>query len=401
MYLCYMDESGTPDVPGNTSHFVLVGLSIPAWHWRAADAPLARILAAWNMHDAEIHTAWLLRKYLEQSRIPNFENMGKAARKAAVQRERTAHLLKLLKSQQAATYKQVKKNYKHTDDYVHLTLAERKNLLEQVADQIGSWGFCRLFAECIDKIHFDPAKTGRSVGEQAFEQIVSHLAKMRNRSRGTVTLPVVVRVPYGGGIGAVEHHSESPEAYFAHTAGLKVVSPGTPTDGYSLLRQSIEHPDPVIFFEPKRRYWLKEEADLPVETEPFGTAVVRREGTTATLVAYGPMVRTCMEAAQAAEEEGWDLEVVDLRTLTPIDTPALVESVRKTGRAVVVHEASVFCGFGAEVSARITERAFYHLEAPVMRVGAFDTPYAPAKLEEFFLPDVDRILDAVERSLSF
>jgi 2-oxoisovalerate dehydrogenase E1 component beta subunit len=235
----------------------------------------------------------------------------------------------------------------------------------------------------------------------AFEQIVSHLAKMRNRSRGTVTVPVVIRVPYGGGIGAVEHHSESPEAYFAHTAGLKVVSPGTPSDGYSLLRQSIEHPDPVIFFEPKRRYWLKEEAELPVDTEPFGKAVVRREGTTATLIAYGPMVRTCMEAAQAAEEEGWDLEVLDLRTLTPIDTPALLDSVRKTGRALVVHEASVFCGFGAEVAARVTERAFYDLEAPVIRVGAFDTPYAPAKLEEFFIPDVDRILDAVERSLSF
>jgi 2-oxoisovalerate dehydrogenase E1 component beta subunit len=235
----------------------------------------------------------------------------------------------------------------------------------------------------------------------AFEQIVSHLAKMRNRSRGTITVPVVIRVPYGGGIGAVEHHSESPEAYFAHTAGLKVVSPGTPSDGYSLLRQSIEHLDPVIFFEPKRRYWLKEEAELPVETEPIGRAAVRREGTTATLIAYGPMVRTCMEAAQAAEDEGWDLEVVDLRSLTPIDTAALLDSVRKTGRAIVVHEASVFCGYGAEVAARITERAFYHLEAPVLRVGGFDTPYAPAKLEEFFLPDVDRILDAVDRALDF
>jgi len=235
----------------------------------------------------------------------------------------------------------------------------------------------------------------------AYEQIVSHLAKMRNRSRGTVQLPVVVRIPFGGGIGAVEHHSESPENYFAHTAGLKVVAPGTPADAYSLLRESIASPDPVIFFEPKRRYWLKEEADLPVRTEPIGQAVVRRQGTTATLYAYGPMVRTCLEAAQAAEAEGWDLEVVDLRSLNPLDTDTIVASARRTGRALVVHEAQVFAGFGAEVAATVTERAFYALEAPVLRVGGFDIPYPPAKLEEFFLPDVDRILDAVERSLAF
>jgi len=235
----------------------------------------------------------------------------------------------------------------------------------------------------------------------AYEQIVSHVAKMPNRSRGRVRLPMVIRIPFGGGIGAVEHHSESPENYFAHTAGLKVVSPGTPSDAYSLLRESIESPDPVIFFEPKRRYWLKEDADLPVRTEPIGTAVVRRPGTTATLFAYGPMVRTCLEAAQAGEEEGWDLEVVDLRSLNPFDTETVIDSVRRTGRAVVVHEAMVFAGFGAEVAARVSERAFYSLEAPVLRVGGFDIPYPAAKLEEFFLPDVDRILDAVERSLSF
>jgi len=235
----------------------------------------------------------------------------------------------------------------------------------------------------------------------AYEQIVSHVAKMPNRSRGRVRLPMVIRIPFGGGIGAVEHHSESPENYFAHTAGLKVVSPGTPSDAYSLLRESIESPDPVIFFEPKRRYWLKEDAELPVRTEPIGKAVIRRPGTTATLFAYGPMVRTCLEAAQAAEEEGWDLEVVDLRSLNPFDTETAVESVRRTGRAIVVHEAIVFSGFGAEVAARVTERAFYSLEAPVLRVGGFDIPYPAAKLEEFFLPDVDRILDAVERSLSF
>ncbi|MDP9406234.1 MAG: alpha-ketoacid dehydrogenase subunit beta [Actinomycetota bacterium] len=235
----------------------------------------------------------------------------------------------------------------------------------------------------------------------AFEQIVSHVAKMRNRSRGTVTLPIVIRIPFGGGIGAVEHHSESPEAFFAHVAGLKVVSPGTPSDGYSLLREAIDSPDPVIFFEPKRRYWLKEEAELPVRTEPIGTAVVRRPGTTATLFAYGPMVRTCLDTAAAAEQEGWDLEVVDLRSLNPLDTATIVGSVERTGRAVVVHEAQVFAGFGAEVAAQVTEHAFYSLEAPVLRVGGFDVPYPAAKLEEFFLPDVDRILDAVDRSLAF
>jgi 2-oxoisovalerate dehydrogenase E1 component beta subunit len=235
----------------------------------------------------------------------------------------------------------------------------------------------------------------------AFEQIVSHLAKMRNRSRGTLTLPVVIRIPYGGGIGAVEHHSESPEAFFAHTPGLKVVSPGMPSDGYSLLRESIESPDPVIFFEPKRRYWLKEDAELPAKREPIGRAVVRREGTTATLMAYGPMVRTCLDTAAAAEDEGWDLEVIDLRSLNPFDTATVLESIKKTGRGVVVHEASVFAGFGAEVAARITERAFYHLEAPILRVGGFDVPYPAAKLEEYFLPEVDRILDAVDRTLGF
>jgi 2-oxoisovalerate dehydrogenase E1 component beta subunit len=235
----------------------------------------------------------------------------------------------------------------------------------------------------------------------AFEQITSHLAKLRNRSRGTVKVPVVVRIPYGGGIGAVEHHSESPEVFFAHTAGLKVVTPSVPTDAYSLLREAIDDPDPVIFLEPKRRYWLSEDASLPVTTEPFGRAVVRRQGCTATLIAYGPMVRTCLDAATAGTDEDWELEVVDLRTLNPLDTELLISSIRKTGRAVVVHEAPIFAGFGAEVAARITEQAFYHLEAPVLRVGGFDIPYPPAKLERFFLPDTDRILDAVERSLGF
>jgi 2-oxoisovalerate dehydrogenase E1 component beta subunit len=235
----------------------------------------------------------------------------------------------------------------------------------------------------------------------AFEQIVSHLAKMPNRSRGTVKLPVTIRIPYGGGIGAVEHHSESPEAYWAHTAGLKVFTPGTPDDGYSMMREAIAMDDPVIFLEPKRRYWMKSDAELPVRTEPATQAVVRREGTDASVFAYGPMVRTAMEAAEAAADEGWSLEIVDLRSLAPLDTATIVASVERTGRAIVVHEAARTLGMGAEIAARIQELAFYHLEAPVLRATGFDTPYPPAKLEEFWLPDVDRILDLVERSLSY
>jgi pyruvate dehydrogenase E1 component beta subunit len=235
----------------------------------------------------------------------------------------------------------------------------------------------------------------------AFEQITSHLAKMPNRSRGTVRLPVVVRIPFGGGIGAVEHHSESPEALYAHTAGLKIVTPSTPSDAYALLRAAIGAPDPVLFFEPKRRYWDREDVELPVETEPFGTAVERRAGTTATLISYGPTVRTCLEAADAAAEDGWDLQVLDVRTLVPLDIDTIVSAVEHTGRAIVVHEASVFGGVGAEIAAEVLERAFYSLEAPVLRVGGFDIPYPPAQLEHYHLPDVDRILDAVEHSLTY
>ena len=235
----------------------------------------------------------------------------------------------------------------------------------------------------------------------AFEQIVSHLAKMANRSRGTVRLPVCVRIPYGGGIGAVEHHSESPESYWVHTAGLKVMTPGTPDDGYSMMRAALTMDDPVIFLEPKRRYWMKSDSELPVETEPPNQAVVRRSGDDVTVLCYGPMVRTALEAAEAGEEEGVSLEVVDLRSLSPIDTDTIVESVKKTGRAVVVHEAAQTLGMGAEIAARIQEEGFWRLEAPVLRVTGFDTPYPPAKLEEFWLPSVDRILDTVERSLEY
>ena len=235
----------------------------------------------------------------------------------------------------------------------------------------------------------------------AFEHIVSHLAKMRNRSRGTVKLPVTIRIPFGGGIGAVEHHSESPEAYWAHTAGLKVMAPGTPDDAYSMTREAIAMDDPVILLEPKRRYWMKSDAELPVTTRPAREAMVRREGSDASVFAYGPMVKTALEAAEAAVDEGWDLEVVDLRSLSPLDEATIVASVERTGRAVVVHEAARTLGMGAEVAARIQERAFYSLEAPVLRATGYDTPYPPAQLEEYWLPDVDRILDLVERILAY
>jgi 2-oxoisovalerate dehydrogenase E1 component beta subunit len=237
----------------------------------------------------------------------------------------------------------------------------------------------------------------------AFDQIVSQLAKMRLRSSGHVTLPVVVRVPFGGGIGAVEHHSESPEAYFVHTAGLRVVACSNPVDGYWMIQQAIASNDPVIFFEPKRRYWEKAELDEAAETsvDPLHAARVVREGDDCTVVAYGPMVKVGMEAAAAADEEGTSLEVIDLRSLSPMDTETVFDSVRKTGRLVVVHEAPVTLGLGAELAARVTEACFYSLEAPVLRVGGMDTPYPPSRLEEDYLPDLDRVLDAVDRALAY
>jgi 2-oxoisovalerate dehydrogenase E1 component beta subunit len=235
----------------------------------------------------------------------------------------------------------------------------------------------------------------------AFDQIVCQLAKFHNRSLGQVKMPITVRIPYGGGIGAVEHHSESPEAYFAHTAGLKVVTCSNPSDAYWMLRQSIESDDPVIFFEPKRRYWAKGDVDLEGVPAALHKAHVIRPGRDATLVAYGPMVATALDAARAAAEDGSELEVIDLRSLSPLDTDTVVQSVQKTGRLVVVHEASVTLGMGAEIAARVQERAFFSLEAPVLRVGGFDTPYPASRVEEEWLPDVDRILDAVDRSLAY
>jgi pyruvate dehydrogenase E1 component beta subunit len=235
----------------------------------------------------------------------------------------------------------------------------------------------------------------------AFEQIVSHLAKYGSRSRGRMRLPVVIRIPYGGGIGAVEHHSESLEAYFTHTAGLKVVTPSTPADAFSLLVRSIQDPDPVIFLEPKRRYWLRGEVELTPNGLPIGKAAIRREGSDVTLITYGPSVRTCEEACEEAAADGVEIELIDLRSLIPLDLTTIMESVKKTGRAVVVHEAQVTSGFGGEIAARIMEDDFLSLQAPVVRVGGFDIPYPPAKLEDVHLPDVDRVLDAVDKVLNY
>ncbi|WP_460849073.1 alpha-ketoacid dehydrogenase subunit beta [Phytohabitans suffuscus] len=229
----------------------------------------------------------------------------------------------------------------------------------------------------------------------AFEQIVSHVAKMRNRTRGKVSLPMVIRAPYGGGIGGVEHHSDSSEAYYAHTPGLTVVAPATVADAYSLLRAAVAWPDPVIFLEPKRLYWSKDDVTLPVQAEPIGRAVVRRAGEDATLVAYGPSVQVALAAAEAAREEGWDLEVVDVRSIVPLDEETLVASVRRTGRAVVVAEAPGFASVASEIAALLAERCFHALSAPVLRVTGFDIPYPSPKLEHHHLPDVERVLDAV------
>jgi pyruvate dehydrogenase E1 component beta subunit len=235
----------------------------------------------------------------------------------------------------------------------------------------------------------------------AFEQLVSHVSRMRNRTRGAISVPMVIRVPYAGGIGGVEHHSDSSEAYYVHTPGLKVVTPATVADAYSLLREAIADPDPVVFLEPKKLYWSKAEVDLPARTAAFGTAEVRRAGTDATLVAYGPSLPVALEAADAAAdgvaERHWDIEVIDLRTLVPFDDDTVADSVRKTGRCLVVQEAAGFAGVGAEITARVQERCFHSLHAPVLRVAGFDIPYPPPIVERYHLPGVDRVLDAVAR----
>jgi 2-oxoisovalerate dehydrogenase E1 component beta subunit len=238
----------------------------------------------------------------------------------------------------------------------------------------------------------------------AFDQIVSQLAKMRYRSKGHVMLPIVVRIPFGGGIGAVEHHSESPEALFAHTAGLRVVACGDPADAFTMIQQSVSCDDPVIFFEPKRRYWEKADIDIAgalASALPLPSARVVASGTDVTVLTYGPMVRTCIEAALAAAQDGRSVEVINLRSLAPLDTETIFESVRRTGRCVVVHEAAVTGGLGAEIAAQVMQECFYRLEAPVLRVGGYTTPYPPSRLEEYYLPDLDRVLDAVDRTFGY
>lgn len=235
----------------------------------------------------------------------------------------------------------------------------------------------------------------------AFDQIVTQVAKYNLRTAGRQPMRMVIRIPNGGGIGGVEHHSESPEAYFAHTPGLKVVSPSNANDAYWMMQQAIASEDPVIFLEPKRRYHEKGEVDLSADPLPLHQARVVRPGSDLTLLAYGPMVRTCLDAATIAAEEGRQLEVVDLRTISPVDWITVIESVRRTKRAVVVHEAQRSLGLGAELAARLHEDLFYVMESPVLRVTGYDTPYPMSKTEEDYLPNVDRILDAVDESLSF
>jgi pyruvate dehydrogenase E1 component beta subunit len=235
----------------------------------------------------------------------------------------------------------------------------------------------------------------------ALDQIINHVAKYRNRSRGRQPMPMVIRIPVAGGYGGAEHHNDSPETYYAHTAGLKVVIPSTPLDAYSLLRRSIADPDPVVFLEPKSRYWAKEEGELTADGQPIGRALVVRDGTSVTIVAYGAMVAKSLAAGARLADEGIECRVLDLRSLVPLDIEAIGKHVRETGRAVVVHEAPLTVGFGAEIAARIMEEAFDHLEAPVARVAGFDIPYPPATIEEHYVPSADRIARAVRRTVEY
>ncbi|WIE63316.1 alpha-ketoacid dehydrogenase subunit beta [Curtobacterium sp. MCLR17_032] len=235
----------------------------------------------------------------------------------------------------------------------------------------------------------------------AFNQITSQLAKMANRLPRHMSLPIVIRIPYGGHIGAIEHHQESPETYFAHTPGLRVVSPSTPNDAYWMIQEAIASKDPVVFFEPKSRYWPKGQVDLVDGHVPMHTTRVARTGTEVTLVGHGAMVATLMQATDIAEAEGTSCEVVDLRSISPIDWEPLLASVRKTGRLVIAQEDSGFISVGSEIAATVAERAFYTLQAPPLRVSGFDIPFPQSKLEHFHLPDADRVLEAVDRALAY
>jgi pyruvate dehydrogenase E1 component beta subunit len=234
-----------------------------------------------------------------------------------------------------------------------------------------------------------------------FDQITSQLAKLTNRHEGSLSMPVVIRVPYGGHIGAVEHHQESPEAYFAHTAGLRVVSPSTPHDAYWMIQEAIASNDPVMFFEPKSRYWPKGDVDDTASGIPLHASRVVREGSELTLVGHGAMLAMMLQAAEIAQEEGTSIEVIDLRSISPIDYEPILASVQKTGRLIVAQEAPGFVSVASEIAATVTERSFYSLEAPVLRVTGYDTPFPPAKLETIYLPDADRILEAVDRAMAY
>ena len=229
----------------------------------------------------------------------------------------------------------------------------------------------------------------------AFEQIVSHVAKMGNRTKGVLRLPMVIRIPFGGGIGGVEHHCDSSEAYYAHTPGLTVVSPSTPQEAYSLLRAAIASADPIVFMEPKKLYWSKGPVDTSIAAE-IGKAAVAREGSDVTLIAYGPSVQVALEAAAVAAEDGRSVQVVDVRTLTPFDDETVMRAVQSTGRAVVISEAPGYASVASEIQARVSEQCFEYLEAPVRKVTGFDIPFAPPKLEHWYLPDVDRVIDAID-----
>ncbi len=234
-----------------------------------------------------------------------------------------------------------------------------------------------------------------------FDQITSQLAKMTNRHEGALSLPVVIRVPYGGHIGAIEHHQESPEAYFAHTPGLRVISPSTPHDAYWMIQEACQSNDPVLFFEPKSRYWHKGPVDFADSGFPLHASRVVRTGSDVTLVGHGAMVTMLMQAAEIAEAEGTSVEVIDLRSLSPVDYQPILESVTKTGRLVVAAEAPGFASISSEIAATVAERAFYSLESPVLRVTGFDVPFPPAKLEALYLPDADRVLEAVDRAMAY
>jgi 2-oxoisovalerate dehydrogenase E1 component beta subunit len=258
-----------------------------------------------------------------------------------------------------------------------------------------SVGLCLAGWKPVSEIQFD------AFSYPALDQVISHVSKYRFRSADTAGLPLVMRIPVGGGIGAAEHHSESPETYYVHTSGLKVVIPSTPVDAFNLLVRSIQDPDPVIFLEPKSRYWSKEAGELEQNGLPIGKARMLREGGHATLITWGGMVPRCLDAAEAAAEDGVEVGVLDLRSLVPLDLDALAEAARNTGRVVVVHEAPMTVGFGAEVVARVVEDCFDHLEAPVLRVTGYDIPYPPATVEEYYLPSVDRILGTLETVLTY